>query len=338
MTIVIWECIIKLYVFFVIKYVLYQFTVGGAMEGLEFSRELVKILDKDILQKALKKAGMQGFTIQGFDKNVWRAPIAMVSAALEKRKRGGKYQYSIFLECIARLEEDNEGINLAKKWLENGEERIEAEKILLETVSHMQTERNAKITELKGFSVLNDTEKKHDKKTDVEIQQEKRINKLQKTVQEVRILKDNYKKEIEQLKKGKTKLEKKYVEEKNNNITLIENVKRLEKQVGEYHQQLIQKEEKINYYKGILEKAPNIVYFSKKKIDNEIFPLKKLEQIDEWRDEFVDEIEWKKYQEVWIVESDFCYPEIMNIRKMASGNVVHARSLKSLIMKVGGDK
>lgn len=129
------------------------------MEDLEFSRELVKTLDKHILQKTLKKAVTQGFTIQGFNKNVWMAPATIVNAALEKRKRGGKYQYTIFLECLAGLKEDNVGITLAKQWLKNGEERAEAEKKILEFMSYKQEEKNMKVDETEEV-VSNDTEEK----------------------------------------------------------------------------------------------------------------------------------------------------------------------------------
>ncbi|MBD5448923.1 MAG: hypothetical protein HDR28_01945 [Lachnospiraceae bacterium] len=310
------------------------------MEELEFSRELVKILDKRILQMTLKKAVTQGFTVQGFNKNVWMAPVAIVNAAFEKRKRGGKYQYKIFLECLAGLEEDNVGINLAKKWLKNGEERAEAEKKLLELMSYKRKEKNIKIDEVKE-AVSNGTSEKNGKKSenvDVIIQQQERIRKLQNTVQEFRISTDNYKKEIEHLQKKSNKLERRYEEERKRNNELLEEIEKLEKQIGVYQQHLAQKEEKIIYYKEIFEKAPKIICFSKKKIDNQIFPFQKIEQKDEWRNEFAAEIDWQTYQEVWIVESDFSYPEVMDIRKMADGKVVCARNLKSLITKVGGIK
>lgn len=334
------ECIINLYIFVVIKYARYQFTVGGTMEELEFSRELVKLLDKHILQKALKKAGTQGFTVQGFDKNVWRAPVTMVNAALERKKRGGKYQYRIFLECVAELEEDNAEIDLARKWLKNGEERAEAEKNLLEHMSYKQEGKNVKVDKLEEI-ITKDTREKNGKNkenVDVIIKQQERIRKLQNTVQELRISADNYKNEIEHLQKKSNKLEKRYEEEQIKNNELLEKVERLENQIVEYQQLLVQKEEKINYYKGILEKAPKIVCFSKKKIDNELFPFKKIEQVCEWKNEFVDEIEWEKYQEVWIVESDFSYPEVMKIREKSNRKVVCARNVKSLIEKVGGIK
>lgn len=176
---------------------------------------------------------------------------------------------------------------------------------------------------------------------DVIIQQQARIRKLHNTVQEYRISIDNYKKEVEHLKKKNNKLEKRCEEEQIKGNKLLEEVERLEKQLGEYQQQLIQNEEKINYYKEILDKAPKIICFSKKKIDIEKFPFRKIEQMGEWRNEFTDEIEWEKYQEVWIVESDFSYPEVMDITKIikkVNGKVVRAHNLKSLIAKVGGIK
>lgn len=307
------------------------------MEELEFSRGLVKILDKHILQMTLKKAVAQGFTVQGFNKNVWMAPITMVNAALERRKRGGKYQYKIFLECLADLEEDNVEIKLAKKWLKNGEERAEAEKKLLELMSYRREEKNIKIDEFKEV-VLNDTSEKNSENVEVIIQQQERIRKLQNTVQEFRISTDNHKKEIEQLHKKSNKLERIYEEERIKNNKLKEEIERLEKQIGIYQQHLVQQEEKINYYKRIFEKAPKVICFSKKKIDNEIFPFQKIEQKNEWRNEFADKIDWQTYREVWIVESDFSYPEVISIKKMADGKVICARNLKSLIAKVGGIK
>lgn len=312
-----------------------NFNVGGTMEELEFSRELVKMVDKAILQKALKKAGTQGFRVQGFDKSVWKAPVAMVNVALARRERGGKYQCRILLECLAELEEESVETNLARKWLKDGGERDEAEKKLLEAVSYKQVEKNTGISEIKEV-ITNNTDEKKDKNDNVVSQQQKRIKKLQITIQDLRISADNYKREIEYLQREKTKLEKRCKEEQKKNEKLVEDNERLEMKIDEYQQQLFQKNEDINHYKKIFEKVPKIVCFSKKKIDNEIFPFQNIEQIREWKKDFVDEIEWKRYQEVWIVESDFSYPEVMNIKKMASSKVVCACNLKSLIRKVGG--
>ncbi len=305
------------------------------MEEIEFSRELVKIMDKPILQKVLKKADTQGFRVQGFDKNVWKAPASMVNVALAKRRRDGKYQCRILLECLAGLEGDSIEINLAREWLKDGEDRGEAEKKLLEEISHKLVEKNTRTGEIKE-GTPNYTDEKVDKNVDIVSQQHNRIKKLQKTIQDLRILADEYKKGMENLQKEKAKLEKKYEEEQKKNEKLVENIERLERDNDEYQQQLCQKNENINYYKKIFEKAPRMVCFSKKKIDNDIFPFQNIEQIREWKNEFVDEIEWKRYKEVWIVESDFTYPEVMSIKKAANGRVVCARNLKSLIGKVGG--
>lgn len=319
----------------------YYLTVGGIMEELEFSRELVKISDKSTLQKALKKAGAQGFKVQGFEKNVWKAPVVMINSSLERRKRGGKYQCRIILECLAGLEEENIECELARKWLKNGEERVEAEKKLLETALYREAEKNTdeNMTNVEIKKVIsNDSDGKSDKNTEMLSRQKERINKLQKTIQDLRIAADNYKKEIETLDKERKRLIRKYEEQQKRNEGLIENIEKLEMQIGDYQQQLSQKDEEINYYKQKFEKAPHIVCFSKKKIDVEIFPLHNIEQIKEWKNEFINEIKWKDYQEIWIVESDFSYPEVLSIKKMTNGKVVCARNLKSLIEKVGGVK
>ena len=71
------------------------------MEELEFAKELIKIIDTTILQRTLKKAATKGFSVQGFNKNVWTAPITLIIGALDKKRRGGNYQYRIFLESLA---------------------------------------------------------------------------------------------------------------------------------------------------------------------------------------------------------------------------------------------
>ena len=307
------------------------------MEELEFSRELVKILDKPTLQKALKRAGSKGFTVQGFDKNVWKAPTMKVNSSLDKRKRGGKYQYQILLECLASLEEDSTEIELARKWLNNVEEREEAEKKLIEIRDSKKDKESIETNETKEV-ISGGVDEKNNKNVDVISQQKKRIDKLKRALQENRVLADNYKRELDNLQKEKTKLEKRYKEEQEKNEKLIEDIKELEKEIDGYQRQLSQKDEDIDYYKRKFEKLPHVICFCAKKIDVEMFPQYYIQQVREWKNEFVDEIEWKKYQKIWIVESDFSYSEVTNIKKMANGKVVLARNLKSLMEKVGGNK
>lgn len=304
------------------------------MDELEFTIELVKVLDKHILEKTLKRAGTRGFTVQGFNKNVWLAPAAIVIASLEREKWGGKKnKCMVFLEALIGLDEDNEGIYLARKWLKEDEDRVEAERELFELKAYKQAQRDMKEDERKAGIFKENAQEERNEKNTVELmqKQQERIRKLQNDKQEFRISKDNYKKEIEHLKKENRKLEKQCEEEH-------KKVEGLEEQIRRYIQQLAQKEEEINYYKKVFEKLPLILCFSKRKIEKGMFPLQKIEQISVWRNELVDEIEWKKFKEVWIIESDFSFPEVMEIRKMANGNVTCVRNMKSLIEKVGGIK
>ena len=88
------------------------------MEELEFSQRIVKILTGKALQDTLRKAGMQGFTVPGFAKNVSQAPPSILAAAMTKRKRGKGFQSGIFLKCLSELDEDILESKLTQKWLE----------------------------------------------------------------------------------------------------------------------------------------------------------------------------------------------------------------------------
>ena len=96
------------------------------MGEIDFSKKIVKILDKNILQMIIKKAVTKGFTVQGFTKNVCMAPETLICAALERKKKG-KYQSSLFLDALNETETDDEIVNLAKKWLKDKDERDEIE-------------------------------------------------------------------------------------------------------------------------------------------------------------------------------------------------------------------
>ena len=93
----------------------------------------------------------------------------------------------------------------------------------------------------------------------------------------------------------------------------------------------------IEEYKNIHENAPRILCFSKKEINKDIFPFYNIEWISEWNKDYVEIIDWMKYREIWIAESDFSYSEVKMIKDMAKGKVIVARNTNMLISKVGGN-
>ena len=174
-------------------------------------------------------------------------------------------------------------------------------------------------------------------KSQVIKKQQERIKKLQATIQGYKIANDNYKKEIEQLKRENIKLETKNAEDLRNESLMKDFIKELKNEIHEQQQQLTKMGTEIEKYKNMYENALRVLCFSKKEIDEEMLPFYNIEWIGEWNNDYVKTIDWIKYREVWIVESDFSYSEIKTIKKMAKGKVIIARNTNMLIARVGGN-
>lgn len=311
------------------------------MEELEFSQRIVKVLDKKTLQDTLKKAGTQGFTVPGFAKNTCQAPISILAAAMTKRKRGKGFQSGIFLKCLSELDGDITESRLAQKWLEGGVSRDEAESELkdIETFISEKRKQNENNESAPDIIQIENVIKEDDTEENVEIikKQQERIKRLQDKIQSYKISNDNYKKEIEQLKRENNKLEIKNVEEIRNKMVLEDTVKNLKVKIYEQQHQLAEMGKEMEEYKNIHENAPRILCFSKKEINKDIFPFYNIEWISEWNKDYVKAIDWMKYHEIWIAESDFSYSEVKYIKSMAKGKVITARNKNMLISKVGGN-
>ena len=307
------------------------------MEELEFSQRIVKILKGKALQDTLRKAGTQGFIVSGFAKNVSKAPPAILAAAMTKGKRGKGSQSGIFLKCLSELDEDILESKLAQKWLAGGESREEAERELkdIETSVLDKQKQNENVQDI---IEIEDSIKK-DNKDDVQVikKQQERIKKLQATIQSYKIANDNYKKEIEQLKRENIKLETKNAEDLRNELLMKDIIKKLKNEIHEQQQQLAKMGTEIEKYKNMYENALRVLCFSKKEIDEEMFPCYNIEWISEWNNDYVKTIDWIKYREVWIAESDFSYSETKIIKNMAKGKVIIARNTNMLIARVGGN-
>ncbi|MEI3245126.1 MAG: hypothetical protein V8S26_02990 [Lachnospiraceae bacterium] len=172
------------------------------MGEIDFSKKIIKILDKNILQMIIKKAVTKGFTVQGFTKNVCMAPETLICAALERKKKG-KYQSSLFLDALNETETDDEIVNLAKKWLKDKDERDEIEQ-KIEQISIEKTEKKKKEVIIEEKSLQADIKNEENENYKKEIQQLQAKNKkLQNTIQDLRIGGDNSQKEILRLQKEK---------------------------------------------------------------------------------------------------------------------------------------
>lgn len=305
------------------------------MGELDFAKKLIKILDVNILQLIIKKAVSNGFTVQGFNKNVWQAPNVKICAALERRIRG-RYQSSIFMEALSQIESDDEIVSLAKSWLIDKEKRDEIEQ-KLEQISREQdrkTKRDVIIDEKKEREYA---EVKKNANYDQDIQQLQTKNKkLLNTIQDLRISSENFQKEVFRLQKENGKLKKEIDEKIQKSNELQKEIRFLKESVKEVTDKLEVCVQENMRYKDIFTRLPRVLCFSKKEIKKEDFLFYNVEQIYNWMDEYEITVEWDKYKEIWIIETDFNYTEVVKMKKLPCKNIIIKRNVKSLIEKVGG--
>lgn len=305
------------------------------MGEIDFSRNIIKILDTNILQMIIKKAVTKGFTVQGFTKNVWMAPEALICAALERKKKG-KYQSSIFLDALNETEIDDAIVDLAKKWLRDKDERDVIEQ-KIEQISLKKTEKKKKELIIEEKNKPEDIGKEKDEDYEKEVQQLQMKNKkLQNTIQGLRIEGEDYQKEILRLQKEKGKLGRQVEEKTYENAKLEDEIGSLKENIRRLEYELdLCKQENINYQE-VFKRAPKVLCFSKKDINKDKFPFYNVEQLYKWSDAYEESIKRDKYKEIWIIETDFSYSEVMKMKRLPCDKIVLKSNIKSLIEKVGG--
>ncbi len=305
------------------------------MGEIDFSKKIIKILDKNILQMIIKKAVPKGFTVQGFTKNVCMAPETLICAALERKKKG-KYQSSLFLDALNETETDDEIVNLAKKWLKDKDERDEIER-KIEQISIEKTEKKKKEVIIEEKSLQTDIKEEENEKYKKEIQQlQDKNKKLQSTIQDLRIGGDNSQKEILRLQKEKGKLKKQIEENECKNSELKDEIGHLKDDIKKLERELdLYKQENLDYQE-ILKKAPKVLCFSKKDINKDNFPFYNVDQLKQWSDECEETIKKNEYKEIWIIETDFSYSEVVKMKQLPCEKIVLKSNIKTLIEKVGG--
>ena len=155
-------------------------------------------------------------------------------------------------------------------------------------------------------------------------------------MQALRIEAENQNKEIIHLQKENAKLEERLEEKEELNVKLNTQVEILKEEIKQLEKKFsISERENLNYQE-IFKKVPRVICLSKKAIDQKIFPFHKVEQLFEWKDEYEKNINWNDYREIWVVETDFNYPEVLKIKKLPCKKIVLSHNVKSLIEKVGG--
>ena len=304
------------------------------MGEIEFSKRVVKLLDTNTLQIIIRKAVTRGFRVQGFTKNVWLAPDSMLCAALE-RKNKGRYQSSIFLDALDDIDIEDEIIILAKKWIHENDKRNLIEEEIEQIESNQKVKRKKEIIEEKKDIQVSNIEEKDNREQDIQ-QLHTKNKKLKNIIQELRIVSENQQKEITRLQKDNGKLQRQFEEELQINDELRKYIDTLKISIHELEEKVESCELENTNYQEILKKAPKVLCFSKRKISRDNFPFYNIKQLYEWSDEYESTIKWNEYKEIWVIETDFSYSEVIKMKKIQCKRIILSHNIKSLIEKVGG--
>ena len=244
--------------------------------------------------------------------------------------------YLLTLDALNETEIDDEIVNLAKKWLKDKDERDEIER-KIEQISIEKTEKKKKEVIIEEKSLQTDIKKEENENYKKEIQQLQAKNKkLQSTIQDLRIGVDNSQKEILRLQKEKGKLEKQIEENECKNSELKDEIGHLKEDIKKLERELDLYKQKNLDYQEIFKKAPKVICFSKKDINKDNFPFYNVDQLKQWSDECEETIKKNAYKEIWIIETDFSYSEVVKMKQLPCEKIVLKSNIKTLIEKVGG--
>lgn len=300
------------------------------MKEVEIAKELLKRLSKEDLQKTIKKAATKGFEVDGFSREIGKAPLSVIMSSLERKKRRGPYQYQIFLSSLASMDLEIKEVEYARRWLDEKEDKEALGKEIMkqpEPKVEMKDEKEkADETVKEKSSKEKDSEKKE------------KINKLQNKINELRLKLEETEKERDKFEKEKKRAER----EKENKEEELENVKKeveiKEEEIDALRKELKMKEEENRKYKAMLDRLPKVILFSKKEVDLSLFSYYYVIQYKNWEDEIEELEELNKYRKLWIIESDYSYSEIQKLKKFGSEKkmeVIIKQNLTKLMDKLG---
>lgn len=320
--------------------------MGGILVNtLEFSQRLIKVLDEDELQEVLKKAVVQGFSVQGF-KNPWKAPKPAVTKGMERKKKGGEYYYEIILNAIANISgqsgSQSEAGAIAKQWLKIDNDNPQYEKIekdlhkLEEMTNILDLNKKKTVSQYKveKDDIIGENEKLS--KRNEELQQ--RNKKLQLTLQGNKIEISNLKNDVTQNKKMYERVQinfEKKQKECDEYQKDYENAIKQVKEKNEYISLLLTKIGELERYK---ECAPKILCFSKMSTNDIDLSGYDITYAKDWEDAQKVSLMSQEYDEVWIIYKGFSFNDIKEIKSSASCLVKEFLNVERLKNKIGGRK
>lgn len=308
------------------------------MSELELAKQLLQRLSNETLRKVLKNAGKRGFVVQGF-KDPSKAPKNTIAVAFAKRigKRNLAY---LFLQELSAFRNEIEEAEIAFEWIKGN--RVLAEEQLQRKINAKQEHNPIVKDEINVDKFTGQINK-----LQLEIKMYKdRINHLQTICEDNARSIKKYNKQESQIRTLKMqneeaihkieKLSKENAKYKINIENMGQEINKLKQELQKANELINKKNLELAECQSVLDSRPEILCFSVKKIEDALFPLKKISQISQITDVILESITWEKYAQIWIVESDFVNSERRKIRSCCKEKYKNVCNFKALIEKLGG--
>lgn len=334
------------------------------MNELELTRALYLQLAEQDQRLVVKKAAEKGFVVDGFSKNVSKAPPRAVCACMAKRARRGKYPYQFILSAMAeqqKVDEENIIYYLAGEWMKGEYTHAGVEEDLKKLIHNKKESDNTIKDNEKSQKDLQNQECKYKEESEVEsaalkkelerLDQELLITKdktkkYKNTIQEYKIEIDNLQKNILREEKAKDRLFRqigeleneleKVQEEKNEEIRKQKireyEIRELQNQVETLMQQI----KDLEIYRR---HAPKLLCIVKSKNKIEI-PGYDIKMAHEWNEVIREEAVNGEYFEVWLVQKQFPYHLVNEISECIGKKLKQFLTVEDLMNTVsqGGKK
>lgn len=290
------------------------------IECTEFVERILKVLNEQEYERVLKIAASNGFTVNGFSKDITKAPISLVIRELNSRvKKKEQSKTSIIIRALASIPTDKNSGDYDKRPIEAGilwKEKIEDKKIrAIEILEELEKTRQKKEKNEVKNEEISDCKEIRNCENDDQMKQKLRekIKQLQYKLQGLKIENENINKKYTDLAKLYEKInseKKDIIEERDKqllNIASIQNDLDNEKELNK------KMKEKITYLSKFEPDKLKILCFSKDNIDKQKFSTYEIDTVNWCSSNEIDNIEWSIYDRIWIITKDYTYNDICAI-------------------------
>lgn len=328
------------------------------MNELELTRALYLQLAEEEQRLVVKRAAEKGFVVDGFSKNVSKAPPRAVCACMAKRaRRGGKYPYQLVLGAMAerrKINEENIIYNLAGEWMK-GEYTHAGVEEYLKNLTHDKKEPDSAAEKSEPEIKLQEQEQNQRQEPDSEaevlkkeiqrLEQElttvkEKNKKYKNTIQENKIEIDNLQKNILRQEKAKDRLFRQIGElehqieqiqaQKQEEITRREMTEQRTIALGEQIETLMEQIKELELYR---KHAPKLLCIAKTKNKIDI-PGYDIKMVHEWDEMTKDEAVNGGYLEVWLVQKQFPYHLVSEMSECIGKRLRQFLTMEDLINTV----